>query len=69
MYYLVYILAAFGIFSILILLIKFIIWSLNCDIEKQFVPIGASEVYTMRSNSFVNENEAIDQMDKMLDQV
>ncbi len=69
MYYLVYILAAFGIFSLLVLFIKLFMWALNCDIEKQFVPIGESEMYTMASNSIINANEAIDEMDKMLEQV
>jgi len=69
MYYLVYILAAFGIFSILVILIKLFVWTLNCDIKKQFIPIGESEVYTKCSNSMINTNEALDEIDKMLEQV
>jgi hypothetical protein len=65
MYYLVYILAAFGIFALLVLFIKLFAWALNCDIK----PIGESEIYTMCSNSIINANEAIDEIDKMLEEV
>ena len=65
-----YILAGFGIFSLMVLLLKLIMWCFKCDFDKNFVPIGESEIYTMRS-SVVNMHakEAIDQLDQMLDQV
>ncbi|XP_054152522.1 uncharacterized protein LOC128951297 [Oppia nitens] len=67
--YLLYILAGFGIFSLLVLFVKLIVWGLNCDIDRQFVPIGDSEVYTMKESlTILNANEAIEEMDKMLDQ-
>ena len=70
MEYLLYILAGFGIFSILVLMLKLIVWCFSYSCDKQFVPIAKSGVYTNRNSVInINEKETIDQFDKMLEQV
>ncbi|CAG2115432.1 unnamed protein product [Medioppia subpectinata] len=71
---LLYILAGFGVFSLLLIILKLLVLLFTCcgdskSRRKHFKPIGDSDVYTAKNSlTIISANEAIEQMDQMLEQ-